>query len=59
VSTFHDAFLDARRRIESGADPEEVVPVLLRLAEAQDEIDLVQGLYADGNGDAEDGDDDG
>jgi hypothetical protein len=53
VNTFHDAFLDARRRIESGADPEEVVPVLLRLAEAQDEIDLVQGLYADGD-DAED-----
>jgi hypothetical protein len=55
VNTFHDAFLDARRRIESGADPEEVVPVLLRLAEAQDEIDLVQGLYGDG-GDAEDED---
>jgi hypothetical protein len=55
MSTFHDAFLDARRRIESGADPEEVVPMLLRLAEAQDEIDLVQGLYGDG-GDAEDED---
>jgi hypothetical protein len=48
VNTFHDAFLDARRRIESGVDPEEVVPVLLRLAEAQDEIDLAQGLYTDG-----------
>jgi hypothetical protein len=57
VNTFHDAFLDARRRIESGDDPEEVVPVLLRLAEAQDEIDLVQGLYADGDGpDGEDED---
>ena len=56
MSTFHDAFLDARRRIESGADPEEVVPMLLRLAEAQDEIDLVQGLYA--HDDAEDEDDD-
>jgi hypothetical protein len=57
VNTFHDAFLDARRRIESGADPEEVVPVLLRLAEAQDEIDLVQDLYADGEDpDAEDED---
>jgi len=56
MSTFHDAFLDARRRIESGADPEEVVPVLLGLAEAQDEIDLVQGLYA--HDDAEDEDDD-
>jgi hypothetical protein len=47
VNTFHDAFLDARRRIESGADPEEVVPILLRLAEADDEIDLAQRLYAD------------
>ena len=37
MSTFHDAFLDARRRIESASDPEEVVPVLLRLAEAADE----------------------
>jgi hypothetical protein len=47
VSTFHDAFLDARRRIEAGADPEEVVPVLLKLAEAEDEIVLAQELYAD------------
>jgi hypothetical protein len=58
VSTFHDAFLDARRSIESGADPEQVVPVLLRLAEAQDEIDLARGLYADG-GEDEDEDEDG
>jgi hypothetical protein len=47
VNTFHDAFLDARRRIESGADPEEIVPVLLKLAEAEDEIQLVEGLYDD------------
>jgi hypothetical protein len=47
VSTFHDAFLDARRRIESGADPEEIVPVLLKLAEAEDEIQLAEGLYDD------------
>jgi hypothetical protein len=47
VNTFHAAFLDARRRIESGADPEEVVPVLLRLAEASDEIEMAQRLYAD------------
>ncbi len=56
VNTFHDAFLDARRRIESGADPEEVVPILLRLAEADDEIGLAQGLYADDDDpDGEDG----
>jgi hypothetical protein len=47
VNTFHAAFLDARRRIESGADPEEVVPVLLRLAEAADEIDMARELYED------------
>ena len=47
MSTFHDAFLDARRRIEAGADPELVVPVLLKLAEADDEIELAGELYAD------------
>ena len=47
MNTFHDAFLDARRRIQSGADPEQVVPVLLKLAEAEDEIELAQGLYED------------
>ncbi|HET7171560.1 MAG TPA: hypothetical protein VFI18_07985 [Gaiellales bacterium] len=47
MNTFHDAFLDARRRIASGADPEQVVPVLLELAEAKDEIDLAQALYED------------
>jgi len=47
VNTFHDAFLDARRRIEAGADPELVVPVLLKLAEADDEIELAGELYAD------------
>ena len=47
MNTFHDAFLDARRRIEAGADPELVVPVLLKLAEADDEIELAGDLYAD------------
>ena len=51
MNTFHDAFLDARRRIEAGADPEQVVPVLLKLAEAEDEIVLAQELYADEAGD--------
>ena len=45
MNTFHAAFLDARRRIESGADPEEVVPVLLKLAEAPDEIEMAEQLY--------------
>jgi hypothetical protein len=47
VNTFHDAFLDARRKIEAGADPEEVVPVLLKLAEADDELEMAQALYED------------
>jgi hypothetical protein len=47
MNTFHDAFLDVRRRIESGEDPEEIVPGLLRLAEAQEEIDMAEALYAD------------
>ena len=51
MNTFHDAFLDARRRIEAGADPEQVVPVLLKLAAAEDEIVLAQELYADEAGD--------
>ena len=45
MNTFHAAFLDARRKIESGADPEEVVPVLLKLAEAPDEIEMAEQLY--------------
>jgi hypothetical protein len=47
VNTFHDAFLDLRRRIEAGEDPELVVPDLLRIAAAQDEIDMAEGLYDD------------
>lgn len=47
MNTFHDAFLDVRRRIEEGEDPELVVPDLLRLASAQDEIDMAEELYDD------------
>jgi hypothetical protein len=47
VNTFHDAFMDVRRRIEEGEDPELVVPDLLRLAAAQDEIDMAEALYED------------
>ena len=54
MNTFHDAFLDARRKIQAGADPEEVVPVLLKLAEAEDEIELAEELYADEPADDED-----
>ncbi len=55
MNTFHDAFLDARRRIESGADAEQIVPALLKLAEAADEIELAQGLYEDEDKDEEPG----
>jgi hypothetical protein len=47
VNTFHDAFLDVRRRIQEGEDPELVVPELMRLAAAQDEIDMAEALYED------------
>ena len=47
MSTFRDRFLEARRRIEEGADPEEVVPELLELAEAEEEIEMAEALYED------------
>jgi hypothetical protein len=47
MTDFRDAFLAARRRIDAGADPEQVVPDLLDAAEAQEEIDLASGLYGD------------
>jgi hypothetical protein len=47
VTTFHEAFVDARRRIEAGEDPELVVPALLRLAEAQEEIEMAEALFED------------
>ena len=47
MNTFHDAFLDVRRRIVEGEDPELIVPDLLRLAAAQDEIDMAEALYKD------------
>jgi hypothetical protein len=47
VTNFHDAFLDTRRRIESGEDPETVVPALLALAQAAEEIGMAEELYGD------------
>ena len=47
MSEFRDAFLRARRRVEEGADPDEVVPSLLEVAEAGEEIDLAESLYGD------------
>jgi hypothetical protein len=47
VNTFRDAFMDARRRIEAGDDPEPVVSALLQMAESEEEIDLAEALYPD------------
>ena len=47
MNTFHDAFLDVRRRIQDGEDPDLIVPELMRLAAAQDEIDMAEALDAD------------
>ena len=51
--TFHDAYVAARERIAAGADPDAVVPGLLAVAEASEEIRLAEGLYGEG----EEGDD--
>ncbi len=56
MSTFHDAFLDVRRRIEAGEDPELVVPSLLRIAAAQDEIDMAAALYGEDDREEQHGD---
>ena len=47
MTEFREAFLNARRRIDRGADPEQVVPEVLAAAEAQEEIDLATSLYHD------------
>jgi hypothetical protein len=48
---FHDAFLEARERIRRGDDPELIVPGLLQVAEAGEEIALAESLYGDDDGD--------
>ncbi len=47
MTTFREAFLRARKRVEQGDDPETVVPELLQLAEAQEEIEMAGRLYGD------------
>ncbi len=54
MNTFHDAFLDVRRRIEEGEDPDAIVPELMKLAAAQDEIDMAESLYDDDDTEADD-----
>jgi hypothetical protein len=45
MTEFRDAFLRARRRVDEGEDPELVVPEVLALAEAQEEIEMAEALY--------------
>jgi hypothetical protein len=45
--SFHEAFLAARERIARGEDPELLVPELLAVAEADEEIELAESLYGD------------
>ncbi len=47
MSTFPDAMEAARRRIEQGDDPDQVVPALLAIAEAPEEIEMAAELYGD------------
>jgi hypothetical protein len=45
MSQFREAFMRARERVEAGEDPELVVPEVLALAEAQEEIEMAEALY--------------
>jgi len=47
VTTFHEAFTQARNRIRGGADPEQEVPAVLAVAEAEEEIEMAEQLYGD------------
>jgi len=56
MTEFRDACMRARRRLETGEDPEAVVPELIELAEADEEISMAESLWNDddGAGDEED-----
>jgi hypothetical protein len=47
LSDFRDAFMRARRRVEEGEDPELVVPEVIAIAEAPEEIAMAERLYGD------------
>ena len=53
MSEFREAFLRARRRLEGGEDPELVVPEVIAVAEAQEEIDLAEQLWEESEDDAD------
>ena len=56
MTEFREAFMRAQRRLETGEDPEAVVPELLELAEADEEISLAESLWDDEAEDAGEGD---
>ncbi len=47
MTTFREAFLNARKRIDTGEDPELVVPEVLAVAEAPEEIEQAARLFGD------------
>jgi hypothetical protein len=47
MTEFREAFMRARRRVETGEDPEDVVPELLQLAEADEDISMAESLWDD------------
>jgi hypothetical protein len=57
VSEFRDAFMRARRRVDEGEDPELVVPEVIAVAEAPEEIAMAERLYGDVDANADDQED--
>jgi hypothetical protein len=45
MSEFREQFLRARRRIEEGEDPEQVVPEVIAAAEAPEELEMAEQLW--------------
>jgi hypothetical protein len=45
MSEFREAFLRARQRLAAGEDPEQVVPEVIAVAEAPEEIELAEQLW--------------
>ncbi len=47
MSDFREAFMRARRRVDDGEDPELVVPEVIAIAEAPEEIAMAERLFGD------------
>ena len=57
MSEFRDAFMRARRRVDEGEDPELVVPEVIAVAEAPEEIAMAERLYGDVDANVDDQED--